>query len=119
MIQKVNRPTFLKLLGQSKAAENDPGSSQGSGMAYERPGEAGSSPQKEDSPQTLSGEDLESFKKSQPASGAEIEQAGMTDVIRELFESRKETPANAGLTTTRYSSEASTAKGLLLNKKIG
>lgn len=118
MIQKVIRPPFLSLVGQSKAPDNDPGSSSGSGMFYDGPLKQESQTPREDSKSEL--KLVETIEKVHfPRSAAEIEQPGMTDVVLDLLEHRPEAaPADPGLTTTKYSNEASTAKGLLFNKKI-
>jgi hypothetical protein len=119
LIQKVNRPTHLTLL-KSKRSENDPGSSSGSGLFYggEHQKEPGSE-KKDPAPPSL--ESIEpKDEKPIPHPVSEFEKAGMTAVVQELFEMRKETenaePARPGL-AVKYTNDASPAKGLLLNRK--
>ena len=112
MISKVNRPASLKLVPQAKAMENDPGSSQGSGMAYDGPPQGGSGNGSKSDPAEKKEND------SPPLSVVtSVEQIGMTEVVKDLLENKAESPpVNAGLTTTRYSSSSSVAKASLLNR---
>ena len=113
MITKVNRPPLLSLVPKSKAMENDPGSSQGSGMAY-------SGSQNEPSDAQKKSEEPAPEDGSSPALSVvtPLEQMGMTEVVKDLFEHKTELPpANPGLTTHRYLNDSSVAKGLLLNRK--
>jgi hypothetical protein len=45
-----------------------------------------------------------------------VEQSGMTEVLREFHENKKEREPSTGL-TTRYHPSAGNTKGLLLNRK--
>lgn len=104
MIQKVNRPPMLTLISSTKSTENDPGSSQGSGVAYENPSQQ---QKKEEQP------------KDEPklAVVSELNKPGMTEVVTEFyFQQKSEFHVNPGL-SVRYASDASPTKGLLLNKK--
>ena len=90
--------------------ENDPGASSGSGLAYEHPPEH----QKEEK-----NEDEQDSKNPKLAIVSELEKAGMTEVVKDFYEHRNgETPApqSPGL-STRYQTDGSRTKGLLLNKK--
>lgn len=112
MINKVNRPNALRLVCQSKAPENDPGGSQGSGLAYDGSQGFAQSEKKDDAKETP--------KSEAPTLSivVSVEQLGMTEVVKDLLEHKMDAPpANAGLTTTRYSNDSSPAKGLLLNRK--
>lgn len=109
MIPKVNSSPMLRVVSEPRSAENDPGSSQGSGVAYEgtsggptQDGEPGSENPSRESPslQVVT----------------VVEQSGMTDVVREFHENKKERDPPSGL-TTRYHPSAGTTKGLLLNRK--
>jgi len=107
VINKVNNPVHLTLVRETKGAENDPGSSTGSGVAYERP-----SAQKDERP--------EEEKKGKPklAIVSELEKAGMTEVIKDFYENKTgEQPTPQIGLTTRYQVDSSKTKGLLLNKK--
>ena len=108
MIQKVNRPTFLKM---------GSGSHQGSGMAYDGPPQdEPREPKKEPISET---EDFDStVKKPHLSLVVAVEQAGMTEVVKDLMESLRNEPqpAQPGL-SIRYSNDASPVKGLLLNRK--
>ena len=89
----------------AKEAENDPGSSTGSGLAYERPPEK---EKKDDEPES-----------SRPGLRivTELEKAGMTEVVKEFLENKpEESPPSINL-TSRYQVDTSKTKGLLLNKK--
>lgn len=114
MIQKVNRPQYLSLVAQAKSPENDPGSSQGSGVAYENLN--GGSPGQDPSPSNSSDpESPETLRRLSLV--VATEQIGMTEVIKDFHENKKEAEPLAGL-TSRYSSISGNAKGLLLNKKV-
>ena len=118
LIHKVNRPEFRLVVNSTKAAENDPGSSQGSGVAYERLPD--SSKDQNSSSQT-SGEEKKPELvvhqgDSQPNAREASEQIEFGNLVLEYQGSKKEAPVRPGL-TTRYLKEGSEAKGLLLNKK--
>jgi hypothetical protein len=116
LINKVNRPT-LSLVPKPKATENDPGSSQGSGLLYDGGGPNHPEPKRDQAPDRDQKED-EPKEGPELAVVASVEQAGMTEVIKDLLEKKKDSaPASAGLTTHRYSSDSGVAKGLLLNRK--
>lgn len=106
MINKVNNPVHLTLVRETKGAENDPGSSSGSGVAYERP------PEKQEEHQD------EKPEKPKLMVVSELEKAGMTEVIKDFYEHKvgDQPPPQIGL-TTRYQVDSSKTKGLLLNKK--
>jgi hypothetical protein len=117
LIHKVIRPLQLVSVGAAKSPENDPGSSQGSGVAYEGPpqgNQGGSNGHPEaDDPRNQG-------KESSPPNLSivvAVEQIGMTDVVREFHENKKESEPRAGL-TSRYMEVSGNAKGLLLNKKV-
>jgi hypothetical protein len=114
LIHKVNRPAYLSLVTASKASENDPGSSQGSGLFYDGPPQSESPPQK--SPE--SEEKPESEKPVSLSVVASVEQVGMTEVVKDFYEHKHDQPTvnRLGL-TTKYAADSSPAKGLLLNKK--
>ena len=105
MINKVNNVIDLLQVKSAREAENDPGSSSGSGLAYERP------PQKDDSKDQPPSED----RKEKVVS--ELDKSGMTGVVMDFYEHKpQEQPPSPGL-TTRYQVDHSKTKGLLLNKK--
>ncbi len=117
MIQKVNRPPYLELVGKSKEAKNDPGGSQGGGNCYEKlPNQGGHS-----EPQTDPEKTGVEQKSTPPGLSlvVQIEQSGMTEVIKDLMEQKAHEPPapNRPGLATRYSADSSTAKGLLLNRK--
>lgn len=109
MINKVNSPPKLTLINASKSMEHNPGASSGSGLAYERPPEQSKDEESEDQ---------ENQKKPKLAVVSELEKAGMTEVVKDFYENKNSEPTSpsAGL-TTRYQSDSSRTKGLLLNKK--
>lgn len=108
MIQKVNSPAHLFLVGSAKSAENDPGGSSGSGLAYERP--------QDQHPQHSSDSDHETPPSSPPTS--ELDKAGMTSVVIDLLENKDhQPPSPAPGLSTKYLVDQSKTKGLLLNKK--
>ena len=118
MIHKVNRPEFRLLVNSTKSAENDPGSSQGSGVSYERLPDSSKdqnsnsqNPGEERKPELVihQGE-------SQPNAREASEQIEFGNLVLEYQGSKKDAPVRPGL-TTRYLKESSEAKGLLLNKK--
>ncbi len=105
MINKVNNVIDLIQVKSAKEAENDPGSSTGSGLSYERPPEK---EKKDDDPEP-----------SRPGLRivTELEKAGMTEVVKEFLENKpNEIPPSTNL-TSRYQVDTSQTKGLLLNKK--
>lgn len=93
--------------------ENDPGSSQGSGVAYEAPqsGTGDGAPEPEAESATAP-EGKPGLRVVVP-----VEPTGMTDVVREFHENKKEREPPTGL-TTRYHPSAGNTKGLLLNRKV-
>ena len=107
MIPKVNNSPVLKLVPEARSMENDPGSSQGSGVAYEGPPDGGN-------PKDPS----EEAPREQVALRVvgELEKAGMTGVVLEFHEQKKESEPHAGL-SVRYQAPSGSAKGLLLNRK--
>ena len=108
MIHKVNRPSFLNM---------DPGSSQGSGVSYDGPGESGAQPQKQDSPAKDNGNEPKT-QNPHLSLVVSVEQAGMTEVVKDLLEQKQlETPVVQPGLSIRYSADASPVKGLLLNRK--
>jgi hypothetical protein len=117
LIQKVNRPALQLIVSSPKATENDPGSSQGGGVAYEQlphSGDQGAQDPKDaggDSSAAAQGDSSESH----PAPVSE--QIGFGEVVREFKENHKAPPVHPGL-TTHYQNEGGNAKGLLLNKKV-
>jgi hypothetical protein len=119
LIHKVNRPSHLTLIS-SKRTENDPGSSQGSGLFYDGGGQnSPHSDQKDHSPPTAE-VPTPSSEKPTLHTVSEIEQTGMTDVVKDLLELRKgnePSEHNRPGLAVKYTSDASPAKGLLLNRK--
>ncbi len=109
MIQKVNSSPVLRIVPEPRSAENDPGSSQGGGAAYEGP-PGNPTPEQETPTHTAP--------PSEPNLQVVtvVEQAGMTEVVRELHENMKERDPHSGL-SLRYHPSAGSTKGLLLNRK--
>ncbi len=103
---------MLRVVPEPRSTENDPGSSQGSGVAYDAPSEGSRDSSPDSEPQAQS--------ESEPRSGLRVvvpvEQSGMTEVVREFHENKKEREPPTGL-TTRYHPSAGNTKGLLLNRK--
>ncbi len=89
--------------------ENDPGASSGSGMAYERPPEH---------PKDENPSDESNQKKPKLSVVSELEKSGMTEVVVGFYEHKnpETAPTSPGL-SSRYHTDHSPAKGLLLNKK--
>ena len=116
MIHKVNRPAFLSLVAQPKAPQNDPGGSQGSGNFYEQQPSANPEASQEAPPKpTL---DPEDEPKAKLAVVVTVEQIGMTGVVKDFLENKKNEPqATAPGLSLRYTNDSQPAKGLLLNKK--
>jgi hypothetical protein len=115
LIPKVNTPPLLSVVPETRAPENDPGSSQGSGLAYEAPGDA---PSEANPPEAQ-------VQETAPPSGSAApglrlvpprDRVGMTDVVRSFHEHRKARGARSGL-GQKYASATGGAKGLLLNRK--
>jgi hypothetical protein len=106
LIPKVNNSPILKLVPEARTLENDPGSSQGSGVAYEGPPGGGQGEQKEAPPHPI----------PELRVVGELEKAGMTGVVLEFHEQKKENEPHAGL-SVRYQAPSGGAKGLLLNRK--
>jgi hypothetical protein len=105
LINKVNNVIDLLQVKSAKEAENDPGSSSGSGLAYERP------------PQQEQNGDPNSQEPTQDPVVSELDKPGMTGVVLDFYEHKpKEHTPSIGL-TTRYQTDLSRTKGLLLNKK--
>ena len=119
MINKVNKPPVLSLIQGSKAPNHDPGSSQGGALSYDgNPNSESEAPLNDAaSKDPLRDSEGKTTPRSQ-LSTVSVEQVGMTEVVTDLLEHKKENaaPPAAGL-TTRYSSESGTIKGMLLNKK--
>jgi hypothetical protein len=117
LIHKVNRPELQLIISSPKATENDPGSSQGGGVAYEKlpqPKDSESEP-KESRPHEVGASPTETPTEDPVASLNE--QIGLGEMVREFKESHKPQPVRPGL-ATHYQSESGNAKGLLLNKKV-
>ncbi len=115
LIHKVNPPQLRLVVSTAQAPQNDPGSSQGGGLAYEGP------PKKDEKAETqteahppLTPEEEEA--KVKLAVVVSLEQIGLGEVVREFQESKKSVQSKPGL-TTQYQSEGNASKGLLLNKK--
>jgi len=116
LIHKVNRPGFLSLVSQPKQTENDPGSSQGSGNFYEKQSPPESETPDEPKP-VLEKENVDEEHKAKLAVVVATEQIGMTGIVADFLEQKKnDAPVSPGL-SVRYTSDAQPAKGLLLNKK--
>ncbi len=105
MINKVNNVIDLQQVKRAREAENDPGSSTGSGLAYERP------PQKEDSKDQPPSED------GKERVVSELDKSGMTGVVMDFYEQKPPEQSPSPGLTTRYQVDHSKTKGLLLNKK--
>ncbi len=107
------------MVNSTKSAENDPGSSQGGGVAYERlsdsPDDNRSDPEgRLDKPKP----DLELVKTPAELTAQEAsEQIELGNLVLEYHGSKREAPVRPGL-STKYLNEGSEAKGLLLNKKV-
>ena len=84
MIQKVNRPAFLSLVATAKQTENDPGSSQGSGLFYDGPPPEQQQAEKQSSPETVPDEETTATKPK--LSVVAHEKMGMSDVIKDLLD---------------------------------
>ena len=113
MIPKVNRPEFPRLVRPSQAPENDPGSSQGGALGYERPMEGNSN----------SSENQDSEENSSPEGDGKArlsivtaEPLGMGNIVLEFREAQKNASPRPGL-RTQYQQGGGNSKGLLLNKK--
>jgi len=104
LISKVNNVIDLLQVKSPKEAENDPGSSTGSGLAYERPPEQ---EKKEDEEPNRPGLRIVT----------ELEKAGMTEVVKDFYENRPQDPQPSSQLASRYQVDTSKTKGLLLNKK--
>ena len=88
--------------------EHDPGASSGSGMAYDRP------PERNQEQDTGSEEDQ---KKPKLSVVSELEKSGMTEVVKDFYEQKTSEQSNPAGLATRYLTDTSRTKGLLLNKK--
>lgn len=109
MINKVNSPPKLTLINASKGMEHNPGASSGSGLSYEGP------PKRQDEQEP---DEQDDQKKTKLSVVSELEKAGMTEVVIDFYEHKnpEQAPQSPGL-TTKYQSDNSKTKGLLLNKK--
>ncbi len=117
LIHKVNRPDLQLIVSSPKATENDPGSSQGGGVAYERlPGQQDQSDSSPESEDGFKGDQIEDQTAEKNAEKT-AEQIGLGEVLREFKESQKAAPVRPGL-AIHYQTEGGNAKGLLLNKKV-
>jgi len=116
LIHKVNRPEFRLIVNSAKSSENDPGSSQGSGLAYEGPPHQ-SKKQAEGQESELQSGEKEPSHPTQSESLSVSEQIDLGNLVREYHESKKGVAVRPGL-TTQYHHEDSQSKGLLLNKKV-
>jgi len=115
LIQKVNPPQLRLVVSTAQAPQNDPGSSQGGGLAYEGPPKKDEKPEaKPEATQSLTPEEEEA--KAKLAVVVSLEQIGLGEVVREFHESKKSVQPKPGL-TTQYQNEGNASKGLLLNKK--
>ena len=112
MIPKVNGSPILKLVPEARSAENDPGSSQGSGVAYEN-----APPPEKEASATPGPEAAEGAAEAPPLRLLPpLEAIGMSEVVREFHEHKKEREPHSGL-SVRYQPGSGNAKGLLLNRK--
>jgi hypothetical protein len=109
LINKVNGPPKLTLINASKGMEHNPGASSGSGLSYQGPQD-----QETDQESKEQGDE----KTPKLAIVSELEKSGMTEVVINFYENKNSDPTTqaAGL-TTKYQSDHSRTKGLLLNKK--
>ena len=91
----------------------DSGSSQGSGVSYDGPPAEAPQSQKNETQ-----EKPDEPKKTPLSLVASVEQAGMTEVVKDLLEQKNNEPQaqQPGL-SIRYSNDPSPVKGLLLNRK--
>ncbi len=107
MIHKVNRPEFRLVVNSTKSTQNDPGSSQGGGVAYESLPDKGESRDQGNTDDEGSAEDERKARRGLLKFG---------ELVLELQGVKREPQPNSGL-TTQYQREGSVTKGLLLNKK--
>ena len=117
MIHKVNRPEFQLIVSRSKAAENDPGGSQGSGVAYEgtpdQPQDSSSAPGK---PPADATQEAPSRDQAPLAVVVPMDEIGLGEVVLEFKGKAKPQGTSPGL-SVRYLGLSKEAKGLLLNRK--
>jgi hypothetical protein len=113
LIPKVNSTPLLRVVPEPRSMENDPGSSQGSGVADEGP------PGRTEDTESECKSDAPAETEAKPGLRVvvPVEQSGMTEVVREFHENKKDREPSAGL-TTRYQPSAGNTKGLLLNRKV-
>jgi hypothetical protein len=116
LIPKVNRPEFRLIVNSAKSSENDPGSSQGSGLAFEGPPQQAKKEAEAQESEAQASE-KESSHPTQSESLSVSEQIDLGNLVREYHESKKAVAVRPGL-TTQYNHEDSQSKGLLLNKKV-
>ena len=117
MIHKVNRPDFQLIVSRSKAAENDPGGSQGSGVAYE--GASDQSAGSSSDPKNSNSEPTpESPSRNHPGLAVVVpmDEIGLGEVVLEFKGKGKPQGTGPGL-SVRYLGFSKEAKGLLLNRK--
>jgi hypothetical protein len=88
--------------------EHDPGASSGSGMAYDRPPEKHQGTDSEEDPGS---------NKPKLSIVSELEKSGMTEVVKDFYELKTPEPTSSPGLATRYLTDTSRTKGLLLNKK--
>ncbi len=112
MIPKVNSTPLLRIVPEPRSAENDPGSSQGGALAYDGPPADPKGPTEEGP--------IEAGSEPAPSTVLRVvvpvEKSGMTEVVREFHENKKDREPSAGL-STRYQPASGSTKGLLLNRK--
>ncbi len=101
----MNNVIDLQQVKRAKEAENDPGSSTGSELAYERPPEQGQDDSQSDQAAP------------QDPVVSELDKPGMTGVVLDFYEHKPKEPSPSIGLTTRYQTDLSRTKGLLLNKK--
>ncbi|NDG84366.1 MAG: hypothetical protein EBX52_04915 [Proteobacteria bacterium] len=120
MIHKVNPPDLQLVVSSTKATENDPGSSQGSGVAYERLPEEGSSQAETTESGSSEGAPEEKTDRKKPHLSLvpAPKQIGLGEVVREYYEKKRERMPRTDATQQYQSNEGgSSSKGLLLNRK--
>ncbi len=118
MIPKVNRPELQLVVSQTKPAENDPGSSQGGSVAYEKP------PDQEPKEEIAEEEESTPESRSEVPPSIRADQIGLGEVMRMHYESKRTAsspraagPQKPGRQYQDRQDHPSASKGLLLNKK--
>jgi len=113
----VNPPELQLIVSSTKAAENDPGSSQGSGVAYEKLPD-GQHPESADSSEPQDDTSAPERERPKLALVPAPEQIGLGEVVVEYYEKKRETAPRQDASRQYQANESGAAsKGLLLNRK--